>query len=126
MADQQGSLFDKEPAPWDEADQSEHLVATVVFTEGPTGRFDYVVPDRLAERVEAGRRVRAPLGRANRIVTGYCVAVASRPAGGRRLKPLHSVVDRRSLLPGSLLGLTEWIAEHYLCRPGCGDKPAPE
>ncbi len=115
MPDQQGSLFDKEPAPWDEADESEHLVATVVFTEGPSGRFDYLVPDRLAERVEAGRRVRAPLGRANRILTGYCVAVAPRPAGGRPLKPLHSVVDRRSLLPGSLLRLTEWIAEHYLC-----------
>jgi len=115
MPDQQQSLFEKEPAPWEEADRSEQLVATVVFAGGPNGRFDYVVPDRWVQQVEAGRRVRVPLGRANRLVTGYCVGVATRPTGSRPLKPLKGVVDRRSLLPGSMLRLTEWIAEHYLC-----------
>ncbi|HUT93673.1 MAG TPA: primosomal protein N' [Thermoguttaceae bacterium] len=115
MPDQQQSLFDKEPEPWEMADQAEQRVATLVFVGGPSGRFDYLVPDELVDEVEPGRRVRAPLGRGNRIVTGYCVQVATKPSGGRRLKPLRSVVDRRSLLIGSMLRLTEWIADHYLC-----------
>jgi primosomal protein N' (replication factor Y) len=115
MPDQQQNLFDKEPEPWEMADQAEQPVATVVFVDGPSGPFDYVVPGHLVDEVEPGRRVRAPLGRANRIVTGYCVQLATRSVGGRPLKPLRGVVDRRSLLPGPMLRLTAWIADHYLC-----------
>ena len=89
MPDQQQSLFDKEPEPWEMADQADERVATLVFVGGPSGRFDYRVPDELVDEVEPGRRVRAPLGRANRIVTGYCVQVATKPARGRPLKPLR-------------------------------------
>ena len=91
------------------------MVATVVFATGPSGQFDYAVDDRLAEQVEAGRRVRVPLGRSNRILTGYCVQLGMRPTGRRSLKPVKGVVDHRSLLSASMLRLTEWIAEHYLC-----------
>ena len=34
---------------------------------------------------------------------------------GRRLKPLHSVLDARSLLSPAMLRLTRWIADYYLC-----------
>ncbi len=115
MPDQQRALFDKEPEPWDQADQSERLVATVVFPDGPRGRFDYLVPEQLVQRAEAGRRVRVPLGRGNRLVTGYLVDVGTKPAGSRPLKALKSVLDRHSLLPGAMLRLTEWIADYYLC-----------
>jgi primosomal protein N' (replication factor Y) len=115
MPDHQHSLFGPEPEPWQEDDQSERLVATVVFSEGPGGPFDYLVPDRLVNQIELGRRVRAPLGRANRMLTGYCVALETRPTGGRPLKPLADVVDLRSLISASMLRLTRWIAEHYLC-----------
>jgi len=111
----QRNLFEKEATPWEEAEQSDQLVATVVFTKGLNGRFDYVVPDRLVDQIEAGRRVRVPLGRSNRIVTGYCVELATKPTGRRSLKPVKSVVDRHSLLSPAMLRLTEWIAEHYLC-----------
>jgi len=118
MPDQQRSLFEKEPADWELAERSEQLVARVVFAGGPSGQFDYLVPEPLVDKLEPGRRVRAPLGRTNRLVTGYCVHLATRPAGGRPLKPIKSVIDRRSLLPGSMLRLTEWIAENYLCQWG--------
>ncbi|NQT15595.1 MAG: DEAD/DEAH box helicase family protein, partial [Planctomycetes bacterium] len=115
MSDHQRSLFETEATPWEEVEGSEELVATVVFATGPSGQFDYAVDDRLAEQVEAGRRVRVPLGRSNRILTGYCVQVAMRPTGRQSLKPVKGVVDHRSLLSPSMLRLTEWIAEHYLC-----------
>jgi len=65
---------------------------------------------------------------------GYCVRLLNRPAGRRRLKPLHSVLDQRSLLAPAMLRLTRWIADYYLCdwatvldavvRPACAAAPA--
>ena len=115
MSDQQRNLFDTEPAPWQEDDQAEQLVATMVLPTGPAQQFDYLVPDRLRDEIEPGCRLRVPLGRGNRLVTGYCVRLESRPAGPRRLKPVEAVVDRRSLLSPAMLRLTEWIAQRYLC-----------
>ncbi|MHB1033816.1 MAG: replication restart helicase PriA [Pirellulales bacterium] len=109
----QQKLFD-DAAPWDEDEAAERLVATVVFPTGPQQPFDYRVPDRLRSSVEPGCRVRAPLGRANRSVDGYCVKLESLAADSRRLKDLAGVVDGRRLLSPSMLRLTQWIAEHYL------------
>ena len=115
MSDQQRHLFDTEPAPWQEDDQAEQLVATLVLPTGPAQQFDYLVPDGLRDQIEPGRRVRVPLGRGNRLVTGYCVRLESRVAGPRRLKFIEEVLDRRSLLSPAMLRLTEWIAQRYLC-----------
>jgi primosomal protein N' (replication factor Y) len=115
MPEEQRSLFDSEPGPWEEDDQREELVATVVFPTGAPGEFDYTVPDRLRATIEPGRRVRVPLGRGNRIRSGYCVRLETRPVGTRRLKPVHEVVDHRSLLSPSMLRLTQWMADYYLC-----------
>lgn len=114
----QYSLFDTNPDPWDEDDQAEQLAASVIFPSGPEQPFDYAVPDALRDQVEPGRRVRAPLGKSNRPVVGYCVRVAIQPVGQRKLKALLEVIDARSLLSPAMLRLTEWIAAHYLCPLG--------
>ena len=111
----QRQLFDTEPEPWEADDQAEQLVAGVVLSAGPAQEFDYLVPDALRETAELGRRVKVPLGPSNRLVVGYCVRLENRPAGRRRLKPLHSVLDQRSLLSPAMLRLTRWIADYYLC-----------
>lgn len=121
MPPHQQSLFDTSPAPWELDDAATQLVATVVLANGPTGEFDYLVPAGLAnaERpdrlVEAGRRLRVPLGRADRSVVGYCIGVGSKPSGGRRLKSVASVLDREPLLSPPMLRLTRWMADYYLC-----------
>ena len=95
MSSTQQSLFDTEPAPWELDDAATVLVATVVMPGGPAGEFDYLVPaemiggTRPERTLEAGRRVRVPLGRSNRSVVGYCVDVAMKPAGGRKLRRLR-------------------------------------
>jgi primosomal protein N' (replication factor Y) len=101
-------------------DAAEQLVATIVMPGGPAGEFDYLAPDwmvtgRPEQRLEAGRRVRVPLGRGNRSVIGYCVAVESKSAGGRTLKPVSAVIDERPLLSPAMLRLTRWMAEYYFC-----------
>ena len=73
--------FDAEPAPWDLDEQSEQLVAEVVFSAAPCGPFDYAVPDALRASVALGKRVRVPLGRGDRLMTGYCVKLENRRVG---------------------------------------------
>ncbi len=115
MPDRQPSLFGDEPAPWEAPDQQEHLVATVVFPKGPAGTYDYLVPAALVGKVSSGQRVRVPLGRGNRLVTGYCVQIETKRGGPRKLKALDSLVDPRSLLPASMVRLTRWLADYCLC-----------
>jgi primosomal protein N' (replication factor Y) len=110
---EQQTLFDPEPAPWELDDAAQEHVATVVLASGPGGEFDYLVPDGLA--LEVGCRVKVPLGRGNRTVVGYCVDVGFKPAGGRRLKTITSVLDAQALLSPSMLRVTRWMADYYLC-----------
>ena len=64
------------------------MVASVVFCEGPEQVFDYGVPEKLRETLRPGRRVRAPLGRGNRPLVGYCVALEHRDDERRKLKDI--------------------------------------
>lgn len=117
MAKQQ-QLFDPQPAPWELDEADDRPVATVVLPEAPYGPFDYLIPEEFRSGLEAGMRVRAPLGRGNRAVQAYCVRVSSgQPDESRRhrLKELQSVVDKTPLLTPSMLRLTEWMSEYYLC-----------
>ncbi len=112
---EQQSLFELNPAPWEQDDASEELIATLVFATGPEGPFDYRVPDALRGKIAAGQRVRAPFGSSNRLVTGYCVRLENRIGGKRRLKALHDVADERALLSPAMLRLTEWMSDYYIC-----------
>ena len=114
----QQSLFDAESAPWETDDQRELLVASLVFPTGPDKTFDYSVPNELRDEIEVGRRVRAPFGKGDRPVIGYCVRLESRNDIQRRLKEVAAVVDRRRLLSSRMMELTEWMTERYLCTRG--------
>ncbi|MDE0737557.1 MAG: primosomal protein N', partial [Pirellulaceae bacterium] len=120
MEKRQQPLFATQPAPWEVDEAEDRTVATVVFAEAPGGPFDYRVPDPLLAEVAVGKRIRVPLGRGNRQVTGYCVAVG--PATGesatRALKDVQEVVDQQVLVSGPMLSLTRWMADYYLCRWG--------
>ncbi len=116
MSDQP-NLFDTDPAPWELDDANEQQIATLVFAVPPYGPYDYAVPQRLHAEAEAGRRMKAPLGRGNRGIQGYCVNVEYRTTT-RKLKEIQSVVDPASLLSPAMLRLTKWMAETYLCEWG--------
>jgi primosomal protein N' (replication factor Y) len=114
----QHSLFETEPAPWELDDAEQRMVATLVFPTGPPGDFDYLMPDRLLDDAELGRRMVAPLGRGNRPITGYCVRLESRSTAGRRLKEISQITDREALLSPAMIRLTRWMADYYLCTWG--------
>lgn len=88
--------------------------AEVVFNRPLNTSFTYGIPESLAGRVQPGVRVRAPFGRGNRPVTGFCVALTTaRPE--REVKCLLSVLDDEPLLTPELMDLTRWLADYYLC-----------
>ena len=117
MAKQQ-ELFDSEPAPWELDERDDRLVATIVLPEAPLGPFDYAVPEALRSSLEPAMRVRVPLGRGDRTVVGYCVRVSNQIPGelrSHRLKEVQSLLDHAPLLSPSMLRLTQWMSEYYLC-----------
>jgi primosomal protein N' (replication factor Y) len=117
MSSQQ-SLFDRTPEPWELDEAAEQLAAEVVFPEPPHGPYDYRVPETLKGMLRAGQRVQVPLGKGDRLVVGYCTAVATKPVGSRPLKELRGVVDGEPLLSPAMLRLTAWMADYYLCPLG--------
>ena len=114
VSGQQHRLFDDSPAPWEEDDARQTLVASVLLPIGPLEPLDYLVPDRLRTRIQVGCRVSVPLGRGNRSRVGYCVGLTSQ-AVSRRLKDLEDLVDEQSLLSPAMFRLSQWIADRYLC-----------
>ncbi len=115
-----GSLFSEEELPpnfasWEVADRAEVWVAEVALNLPLTTVYSYEVPDSLREVLSAGQRVEVPFGRGDKLQTGYCVAVGSQQRSSKRLKSLYSVLDREPLIDDSMLKLTRWIADRYLC-----------
>lgn len=118
MSDHQSTLFDTAPHPWELDATHEQLAASVVFAEPPHGPYDYAVPPGLAAKLRPGQRVQVPLGRGNRPIVGYCIAVINKAVGSRPLKPLASLVDAEPLLTPAMLRLAEWMADYYLVSLG--------
>ncbi len=81
----------------------------------------YRVPERLAGAILPGQRVRVPLGRGDRMATGYCVRVDESPPpdlGPVKLKDVAEILDAVPLIDARMLELTRWIAEYYVCSWG--------
>ena len=113
----QQDLFEYRPA-WVEDDVRHGTVATVVLPDGVDKPLDYLVPEPLVASVEPGRRVRVPLGKADRLRLAYCVAVRSGELPQSPLKSVAGVEDEKPLLSRRMLELTEWMAERWLARRG--------
>ncbi len=115
MTTQQGMFGFAETPEWQQAAQEDVQIADVVFNLPLERPYSYAVPEPLRGRVQAGQRVLAPLGRSNRSVVGYCVGVRPFEKGQRALKSITELLDAEPLLDSSMLELTRWIGERYLC-----------
>lgn len=121
MPARQQNLFETAPPEWEVDVREQRLVASVVLGGGAPGIYDYLVPsqfcdaDRPERLLEAGRRVKVPFGRGNRSAEGYCVAMETKSVDPSRLKVVAEVIDSASLLSPTMLELTGWMADYYLC-----------
>ncbi len=118
MTKRQNELFDTQAPPWEVDAMHELTVATIAFAEPPFGPFHYAVPKELVGRINAGVRVRVPLGKGNRLVIGYCLAVESIKQSPDALKAVAEVIDEQSLCPGKLIELIRWMAAYYIVPVG--------
>lgn len=117
MKNQKG-LFGDDSTPWEQDDAQTGLVASVVMSTGPEKSFDYLVPDELVGEILPGRRVYVPLGRSNRRVMAYCVAVERKEYGQRKLKYVMAALDQQTLVSSHMLSMTQWMADYYLASWG--------
>ena len=104
--------------PWEVAEAEDLLSAQVVVNRPVDTAFSYLIPDQLRETIQPGQRVRVPFGRGDRQITGFCVEVGPVPETDRELKWVQSVVDEVPLITPSMLDLTRWIADRYVCSWG--------
>jgi primosomal protein N' (replication factor Y) (superfamily II helicase) len=88
--------------------------ADVVFDRPLDHAYSYAVPDEVIDRIGVGKRVEAPFGRGDTGTVGYCVRVHEVPPL-RAVKSITKVLDDEALLTDSLLRLTRWMADYYLC-----------
>ena len=98
MNSQQGMFEFAETPEWQNAANEDVMVAEVVFNLPLERPYTYAIPDAIRDRIKAGQRVKAPLGRGNRNVVGYCVAVRSADQAQRVLKPITELLDSEPLL----------------------------
>src|SRR3954452_367411 len=90
------------------------VFADIVFDRPLDHAYSYAVPADLVERIGVGKRVEAPFGRGDKGTIGYCVRVHEVPPL-RAVKTIHRVLDDEALLTDSLLRLTRWMADYYVC-----------
>ena len=92
-ASHQVELFETQPPPWELAVQEDVALASVVFSQAPHGPYDYRIPDSMRADLQPGMRVKVPLGRRKRPVTGWCIETKQGSAGQRTLRDVAELVD---------------------------------
>jgi primosomal protein N' (replication factor Y) len=105
----------------DDRELAEGPFAGVVFNRPIEQVLSYRVPSRFRRIIQAGQRVRVPLGRGDRLAVGYCVRVDSSPPADlelARIKEVVEVLDPQPLIDDKMLALTRWMADYYACSWG--------
>lgn len=90
-------------------------IAAVAMEDSLDKLLDYSIPDRLLTRLAVGQRVKVPLGKRNRPLPGYVVAIRNFTTYPN-VKTLIAIEDERVLVTPGLLELSRWMSRYY-CSP---------
>ncbi|BAM04606.1 replication restart helicase PriA [Phycisphaera mikurensis] len=85
--------------------------------------FTYAVPEGVPSLGDlgVGDRVTVPLGRGDKPVQGFVVAVSDDPPAGveaAKIKPVRGRLGLAVKLPADLVGLAGWMSRYYACPIG--------
>ncbi len=103
------------------ASRPEGPFAGVVFNRPIDQVFTYRIPEPLRNAVQAGARLKVPLGRGNTPTVGYCVRVDDEMPEGvaeGKIKDVLEALDNPPLVDDEMLELTRWIGGYYACSWG--------
>lgn len=117
-ASHQAQLFETDPPPWELAVQEDVAIASVVFSEAPHGPYDYRIPNSLRQRLQAGMRVRVPLGKRRKPISGWCIETKMGTAAQRSLRDVAQVIDEEPLCDPPLVRLVIWMSHYYQAPAG--------
>lgn len=93
------------------------LFADIILPLAVRGRFTYMIPDELRDKIEPGVRVMVPFGGRN-LYSGIVCKVHDIPPSFTNVKSVISVLDTIPLISDVQLQLWNWISEYYLCSEG--------
>lgn len=93
------------------------LFADIILPLAVRGRFTYMIPDELGDKIEPGVRVMVPFGGKN-LYSGIVCKVHDVPPSFTKVKSVISVLDTIPLISDLQLQLWNWISEYYLCGEG--------
>jgi primosomal protein N' (replication factor Y) len=91
--------------------------AVVALEQAIDQVLDYSIPKKLMSQIQVGQRVRVPLGRGNKLASGYVVQIRATTAHAK-IKPLHDLVDDRVLVSPKLMNLARWMGRYYVAPLG--------
>jgi primosomal protein N' (replication factor Y) len=94
--------------------QTVPLYADIVFDRPLDFAYTYSIPEQLRQSIAVGKRVLAPFGRGDKPTIGYCTRVTPNKPD-REVKKIQLILDDEPLLTPTLLRLTRWMADYYLC-----------
>ena len=89
-------------------------VAVAAATYAIDKPYDYLIPESLLERAQAGVRVTVPFGKGNRTSEGVILTI-SQESKREELKAITSVLDDESVLGPDQIKLALWLRERYFC-----------
>src|SRR5438046_1690012 len=108
------TLFPQLPLPTPPAvERHEGPFAGVALEQGIDRVLDYAIPKRLVSHLQVGQRVRVPLGRGNKLTSGYVVSVHP-TSEYPKIKPLAELADDRVLVAPRLMALARWMSRYYI------------
>jgi len=76
--------------------------------------YDYLIPEKLADKVQPGVRVTVPFGKGNKTSEGFVLAVVQE-SKRTELKAVSEVLDKESVLGPQQIKLALWLRERYFC-----------
>ena len=96
---------------------NENRFANIVLPLAVRGKFTYLIPDALAERVKPGCRVIVQFGN-RKLYSGLVEAVHSDKGDYDSLKEIVDVIDDLALISETQLSLWDWVSSYYMCTKG--------
>jgi primosomal protein N' (replication factor Y) (superfamily II helicase) len=91
--------------------------ADIILPIAVRGRFTYLIPEDLLDKIKPGVRVTVPFGSKN-LYSGIVCEIHDRQPDVKNLRSITSVQDLVPAINETQLKLWLWISEYYLCREG--------
>ena len=91
--------------------------ATVLLSVPYEASYAYIIPEKLENEAEPGKRAIVPFGR--RKMTGFIISISGeKPEGDFELREIERIIDKEPVFNDELVSLARWMASMYFSAAG--------